>query len=234
MHSVHLNKFRETHKVGHGLEPVKHCFSWQGRWRAVGSGEGVVGGVGGEGGGGGVGGVGGEGGEGRWGRGGVGGEGDGGWAWMGARKTFFSWQALEGGGGWAWTEARKTLLFMAGALEGGGGKCERWGGGERCGRRRGLGMDWSPSNSWQGEDSAGWAVRAAGVGHGLEPVKHCFSWHGCWRGGGASASGGGVGAVRAVCAVWAVRAAGVGFMAGALEGGGGKCERWKRWGRWGR
>ena len=32
----------------------------------------------------------------------------------------------EGGGGWAWTGACKTLLFMAGALEG-GGKCERWG-----------------------------------------------------------------------------------------------------------
>ena len=56
-----------------------------------------------------------------------------------------------GGEGWAWIGARKTLLFMAGALEGGGqvravgavrslgaafhgrgaagggGKCERWG-----------------------------------------------------------------------------------------------------------
>ena len=46
-----------------------------------------------------------------------------------------------------------------------GGKCERWG-------------------RWV------WAVRAAGVGHGLEPVKHCFSWQ-ALEGGGASASGGG-------------------------------------------
>ena len=48
--------------VGHGLEPVKHCFSWQGR--CGGGGEGGVGGVGGE-----------------------GGEGGGGWAWTEARKT---------------------------------------------------------------------------------------------------------------------------------------------------
>ena len=40
---------------------------------------------------------------------------------------------MGGVGGWAWTGARKTLLFMAGALEG-GGKCERGG----------VGMDWSP------------------------------------------------------------------------------------------
>ena len=27
-------------------------------------------------------------------------------------------------------------------------------------------------------------MRAAGVGHGLEPVKHCFSWQGRCGGGG--------------------------------------------------
>ena len=36
------------------------------------------------------------------------------------------------------------------------------------------------------------AVRAVGVGHGLEPVKHCFSWQGRCGGGGE----GGVGGVR--------------------------------------
>ena len=41
-----------------------------------------------------------------------------------------------------------------------------------------------------------WAVRAVGVGHGLEPVKHCFSWQGrC--GGGGEGSAGGVGAAGA-------------------------------------
>ena len=41
------------------------------------------------------------------------------------------------------------------------------------------------------------AVRAAGVGHGLEPVKHCFSWQGRWRerwgrsAGGVGGEGGG-------------------------------------------
>ena len=75
------------------------------------------------------------------------------------------------------------------------------------------------------------AVRAAGVGHGLEPVKHCFSWQGRWRGGentafhgrGASASGGG-------------GEGGVGGVGG--EGGGGwawtpvkHCFSWQRWGR---
>ena len=145
--------------VGHGLEPVKHCFSWQRRWRpvqavwalrAAGVGHGLEPvkhcswqgrcGGGGEGG---VGSVGGE-----------SGEGGGGWAWTGACKTLlFMAEAVhgggegsaggvggEGGGGWAWTGTRKTLLFMAGAR----------------------------------------AVRAAGVGHGLKPVKHCFSWQRRW------------------------------------------------------
>ena len=63
--------------VGHGLEPVKHCFSWQGR--CGGGGEGGEGGVGGEG--------------------GEGGEGGGGWARTGARKTLlFMAGVLEGGG----------------------------------------------------------------------------------------------------------------------------------------
>ena len=91
----------------HGLEPVTHCFSWQGR--CVGGGEGGVGGVGGE-----------------------------------------SGESGEGGGGWAWTGACKTLLFMA----------------EAVGAVRAV--------------RAVWAVRAAGVGHGLEPVKHCFSWQRRW------------------------------------------------------
>ena len=61
--------------VGHGLEPVKHCFSCQGP--CGGGGEGGVGGVGGE-----------------------GGEGCGGWAWTGACKTLlFMAGALEVGGG---------------------------------------------------------------------------------------------------------------------------------------
>ena len=77
----------------------------------------------------------------------------------------------EGAEGWAWTGACKTLLFMAEALEG-GGKCERWA--VRAVR-------------------AVWAVRAAGVGHGLEPVKHCFSWQGRWRGGASASGGGGLG-----------------------------------------
>ena len=85
--------------VGHGLEPVKNCFSWQER-----CGGDVGGGESGEGGG-----------EWAWtgtrkillfmvgacsggGESSVGGEGDGGWAWIGARKI---------------------LLFMAGALQGG-------------------------------------------------------------------------------------------------------------------
>ena len=59
----------------------------------------------------------------------------------------------------------------------------------------------------------GGAVRAAGVGHGLEPVKHCFSWQG--EGGEGGEGGGGwawigarktllfmAGAVGAVRAVW--------------------------------
>ena len=37
------------------------------------------------------------------------------------------------------------------------------------------------------------AVRAAGVGHKVEPVKHCFSWEGRWTGEGG---GGGVGSGR--------------------------------------
>ena len=72
-------------------------------------------------------------------------------------------------------------------------------------------------------------MRAAGVGHGLEPVKHCFSWQGAVRAVRAVRSvrvagvghglepikhcfswqgrcAGGVGVVRAVWAVWAVRA----------------------------
>ena len=57
----------------------------------------------------------------------------------------------EGGGGWAWTGARKTLLFMAGAVKGGG-------------QVRAVGA------------VRVWAVWAAGVTHGLEPVTHCFSW----------------------------------------------------------
>ena len=32
-----------------------------------------------------------------------------------------------------------------------------------------------------------------GVLHGLEPVKHCFSWQGRWRGGASASGGGGVG-----------------------------------------
>ena len=81
--------------------------------------------------------------------------------------------------------------------------------------------------------SAVWAVRAvrvAGVGHGLEPVKHCFAWQGRWRGGASASGGGGEGSAGG----WAVRAAGGWadwsplFMAGALEGVGGKCERWGR------
>ena len=99
-----------------GLEPVKHCVSWQGR--CGGGGEGGVDGVGGEGG--------------------------------------------EGGRGWAWTGARKTLLFVA----------------EAVGAVRAV--------------RAVWAVR---VGHGLEPVKHCFSWQGrCGVGGEGGVGGvGGVG-----------------------------------------
>ena len=62
----------------------------------------------------------------------------------------------EGGGGWAWTGARKTLLFMAEVRAVGTVRAVR----------------------------AVWALRAARVGHGLEPVKHCFSWQGRWRGGG--------------------------------------------------
>ena len=39
-----------------------------------------------------------------------------------------------------------------------------------------------------------WAVWVAGVRHGLEPVKHCFSWQGRWRGEGqVRAVGGGLG-----------------------------------------
>ena len=61
-------------------------------------------------------------------------------------------------------------------------------------------------------------MRAAGVGHGLEPV--CFSWQGAV-----------VGAVRAVWAVRAVRAAGIGHGLDPVkhcfpwQAGGGKCER---------
>ena len=111
--------------VGHGLEPVKHCFSWQGRCKEVravgavravwqgcfswqGRGGGQVRAVGG-----GEGGVDGArktllfmegrcGGGGEGGVGGVGGEGG------------------EGGGGWSWTGACKTLLFMAGRCGVGG------------------------------------------------------------------------------------------------------------------
>ena len=65
------------------------------------------------------------------------------------------------GGGWAWTRARKTLLFMAGAL--------RWGA---------VRAVWAVWAVWAVR--AVRAVRAAGVGHGLEPVKHCFSWQRRW------------------------------------------------------
>ena len=96
--------------------------------------------------------------------------------------------ALEGGGG------GKCQQRGAG---GGGGKCERWGrwdvwavraavkycfpwqaleGGGKCERVGGEG------GVAVRAVRAVWAVRAAGVGHGLEPViKHCFSWQ--WRWG---------------------------------------------------
>ena len=55
-------------------------------------------------------------------------------------------------------------------------------------------MDWSLNIAFHGRGAAVravWAVwaRAAGVGHGLEPVKHCFSWQGRWRGGGGASAG---------------------------------------------
>ena len=74
--------------------------------------------------------------------------------------------AVRAAGVWAWTGARKNIAFH-GRGGGGGGASASGGGGESV-----------------------WAVWAAGVTHGLEPVKHCFSWPGA-GGGGASASGGG-------------------------------------------
>ena len=140
--------------VGHGLEPVNYCFSWQARC-----------------GGGGEGGVGGESGE-----------------------------SGEGGGDWAWIGVRKILLFMAGALEGGEVRA--------VGAVRAV---------W-----AVWAVRAgkaAGIGHGLEPVKYCFSWQGRWRGGGKCERWGRWGGVGGVGDGGGV--GGVGGQVRAIGGGGG-------------
>ena len=39
------------------------------------------------------------------------------------------------------------------------------------------------------------AVRAVRAVHGLEPVKHCFSWRGRWKGGGKCERVGGEGSV---------------------------------------
>ena len=56
-----------------------------------------------------------------------------------------------------------------------------------------------------------WAVRAAGVGHGLEP--HCFSWQGRWgREGNVGGEGGGGWA-------WTGARKTLLFMAGALRWG---------------
>ena len=71
---------------------------------------------------------------------------------------------------------------MAGALEGGGASASGGGGGA----------------VW-----AVWAVRAAGVEHGLEAVKYCFPWQALEGGGGGKCErvggeGGVGGQVRAV------------------------------------
>ena len=61
-----------------------------------------------------------------------------------------------------------------------------------------------------------WAVWAVRVGHGLEPVKHCFSWQGREAG---------VGGVRAVKKYFSWQ--------GRWRGEG-QCERWGRRGQCGR
>ena len=150
-------------------------------------------------------------------------------------------RAVKGGGGWAWTGACKTLLFMAGALEGGGGASASGGGGEGSAggdafhgkgaggggaSASGGGMDWEPALeplkpcfSWPGRKTllrsgGGGEGGVGGVGGGgwawTGAVKPCFSWQARWRGGRQVRAVGAVGAVRAVWAVWAVRAVGVG------------------------
>ena len=69
--------------------------------------------------------------------------------------------------------------------------------------------------------SAVWAVRAvkaAGVGHGLEPVKHSFSWRGSASGGGGGGVGGESGEGGGGWA-WTGARKTLLFMAGALRCG---------------
>ena len=115
------------------------------------------------------------------------------------RKTLlFMAGALEGGGQVRAVGAVRAVWRGCFSWQGrwrGGGQCERWGAVRAVcgvGGEGGGGWAWTGARKTLlfmagaravGAAGAVWAVRAAGVGHGLEPVKHCFSWHKLWRGG---------------------------------------------------